>query len=65
MPAADSTHLSWLEEDADGSGSAAPAFLFLGMNAETLLLVVAQVLFMFLPITGMYTMRGGKLTPML
>ena len=30
------------------------------MDIETILLVVAQCLFMLLPITGLYTMRAGK-----
>ena len=33
-----------------------------GLTTGDTLLIVAQVLFMLLPITGMYTMRAGKPT---
>ena len=33
-----------------------------GLTTGDTLLIIAQVLFMLLPITGMYTMRAGKPT---
>jgi hypothetical protein len=45
----------WTVDDS-GSQGGAPA----GVSTETILLVVAQCLFMLLPITGLYTMRAGN-----